>query len=572
VKFPKMQRAIRRRERRKPVRILALTALAATLAYCSVAGSVGSAGIAAASRATPSLAPSSSSASGDDDPWSLAVSSDGKRVFVTGRSGGAQLPGADYATIAYDSATGAKEWVGRYDGPRKAGDEAYSVAVSGDGTRVFVTGISHGGKKTSDDYATVAYRATTGKKLWVARYNGPASRRDYAYDIAVSSDGKKVFVTGGSVGGDYLDATVAYNAATGKRLWVARSEMGGSVAVSSDGQNVFVTGEDFNTVAYNAATGATVWFGRYEGPGEDYGDFDDTTVAVSGDGTRVFVTGTSEGKTTGLDYATVAFDAATGARLWVARYDGPTSAEAELGDFASALAVSPDGTKVFVTGFSEDAPAGADSATVAYDAATGTQLWVMRDADGGESLAVSADGTKVFVTGINETAATIRGDFGTAAYDAATGVKLWAARYNGPGSNTDWGRSLAVSGDGMKVFVTGLSDGGATGTDYATIAYNAATGANLWVTRYDAPAKACVVPKVRGLSLAAAKARIRRANCAVGKVTRADSRTKKGRVLSQSPKAGTRLDLNEGDRTLLVRLVVSRGPKPRLHHAPRRRR
>jgi DNA-binding beta-propeller fold protein YncE len=49
-------------------------------------------------------------------------------------------------------------WIRRYDGPRHQGDFPSSVAVSPDGTRVYVTGRSDG-IGTLSDYATVAYRA-----------------------------------------------------------------------------------------------------------------------------------------------------------------------------------------------------------------------------------------------------------------------------------------------------------------------------------------------------------------------------------------------------------------------------
>jgi Tol biopolymer transport system component len=53
-----------------------------------------------------------------------------------------------------------------------------------------------------------------------------------------------------------------------------------------------------------------------------------------------------------------------------------------------------------------------------------------------------------------------------------------------------------------------------------------------------APQVRCVVPRVIGLRLAVARARIGRANCRVGRVRRARSR-RAGRVLSQSPRAGS---------------------------------
>jgi Tol biopolymer transport system component len=64
----------------------------------------------------------------------------------------------------------------------------------------------------------------------------------------------------------------------------------------------------------------------------------------------------------------------------------------------------------------------------------------------------------------------------------------------------------------------------------------------------------CVVPRVIGLRLATARTRIKRANCTVGRVRRARARSRRvGRVLSQSPKAGSRRA-----RGAKVNLVVGR--------------
>ena len=59
------------------------------------------------------------------------------------------------------------------------------------------------------------------------------------------------------------------------------------------------------------------------------------------------------------------------------------------------------------------------------------------------------------------------------------------ARYNGPGSGLDEANGVVSSPDGSKVFVTGRSNNSSTGYDYATIAYDAATGAPLWTQRYN---------------------------------------------------------------------------------------
>src|SRR5204862_495983 len=157
-----------------------------------------------------------------------------------------------------------------------------------------------------------------------------------------------------------------------------------------------------------------------------------TSVKVSPDGAEVFVTGFSTGSDQRYDYATVAYDAVTGQRLWASRYDGPE----HYYDYAFALALSPDGTRVFVTGY------------------------------------VSSFG---------------KGDNATIAYESSTGARLRVVHYHGPGDANDIAYSLGVSPDGSKVFVTGSSIGAGTGYDFATVAYDASTGGQLWARRYNGP-------------------------------------------------------------------------------------
>jgi DNA-binding beta-propeller fold protein YncE len=316
---------------------------------------------------------------------------------------------------------------------------------------------------------------------------------DSARAVAVSSDGSRVFITGGE--GFYL--TIAYDADTGARVWARHSEGGSgtSLGVSPDGSTVFVTGlsavdetdADYLTIAYDADTGAKAWARPYVGPAA--GDDSATSLGVSPDSSTVFVTGESAGTGTGTDYATIAYDAETGAKAWAARYDGPASGD----DHAASLAVDPDGTDVFVSGGSESGATDADYATVTYRAATGEEGWARRydgpagADDAASSSAVSPDGTLVLVTGGSERDGS-RSDFATLAYRASTGAIVWLRRYDGPSSRLDYGASLAVSPDGLRVYVAGTSFGSGTTSDFATISYKTRTGVKVWVERYDGPA------------------------------------------------------------------------------------
>jgi len=98
------------------------------------------------------------------------------------------------------------------------------------------------------------------------------------------------------------------------------------------------------------------------------------------------------------------------------------------------------------------------------------------------AVIVSPGGQTIYVTG-GSAGKSPRTYFATIAYNAATGAARWVSRYNGSGHFRDSGRSLAVTPDGRTVIVTGSSWGfgnngdRSTNTDYATIAYNTATGA-----------------------------------------------------------------------------------------------
>lgn len=391
---------------------------------------------------------------------------------------------------------------------------AKAMVASPAGDRVYVTGSSWDettGTTGSVDFATAAFDAATGKRVWSARYNGLLNIDDESESITVSPDGTKVYVTGVQDINYYrpvplIDnpkyATIAYDAATGLQLWMASysaasgsPQLSGarSIRVSSDGTKVYVTGEscsdindnstcDYATVGYNATTGLELWAARYNGPANDI-DFA-LSLAVSPDGKRVYVTGASGLLSGNENYATIAYDAATGEQLWVAPYDG-----AGFQDQASSVEVSPDGNRIYVTGTSDLTPGNSESATVAYEARTGDQLWVAGHRGGGRDLAISPAGDRVYVTG-GSSEQKDDGNYSyfaaTLAYDATNGNRLWLANYDLPDAS-ERGESVAVSPDGSRVYVTAARQHvrPANSDDYATVAYHATDGTQLWVARYN---------------------------------------------------------------------------------------
>ncbi len=417
-----------------------------------------------------------------------AVSPDGKRVYVTGMSWDNTTGHYDWATAAVDAETGTQLWATRYNGTNGLDDVAHAIAVSPDGERVYVTGIENicytcsqeeleSGKETIDR-VTTAYDAATGRQLWAVSQGGRAPDGVGFSPLAVSADGKQVFVAGDScTTADFETCgfvTTAYDAASGQEKWsvrydgaVAGQDLGRAIVASPDSSRVYVTGPSvtdplpadefsggqrafFATVAYNAATGAQVWVSEYRGEASESGG--SGNIGISPDGSAVFVGGVkcTDGVFPGddCDLATVAYDAATGSERWTARYAGRAGERqiAQLND----LTVSPTGDRVYVTG--SDADVSSDAVTISYDAASGQQAWaatytgIAPDTDErGQSVRVSPDGSQVYIASSspNDSLGNSH-DFATVAYASASGSQVWVARYNSSPDGTHIDESAAV--------------------------------------------------------------------------------------------------------------------------------
>ena len=395
-----------------------------------------------------------------------------------------------------EATAGTAQWVERFAAPSaNSSNHVAGLAVSPDGSRVFVTGDLH--KSTGGGTLhTVAYDTVTGAQLWTS--SGPG-KDDRAAAVRVSPDGSRVFVVGstygrhdGKVSHDYL--TLAYDAATGARIWKKlyshpvgySSDLAAALGLSPDGSTVFVTGAsddgaftDYATVAYKASNGHHVWTARYGRPDEDAA----RALSVSPDGSRVFVSGFSISTGTSRDIVTIGYGAATGRELWRTRYDGAVHRE----DQANAMAVSPDGSQVFVTGYSDRSKRLRNYVTLAYGAKTGRERW-FRDYQGpggfnntAKAIVVSPDGSRVFVAGYRS--GFDGRDFETLAYSSA-GVRLWRRAYNGPLDAFDQATAIGVSPTGARVYVTGFQND-VSNRDYATLAYRGSSGASLWQAFYD---------------------------------------------------------------------------------------
>ncbi len=335
-----------------------------------------------------------------------------------------------------------------------------ALTVSPDGAHVYVASIG------DHSVATFARNPATGDLTYagiVIDGVGGVTGLGMPSALAISPDGAHVYVTGES---DNALVVLARDGATGALTFVEakRDGAGGvdgidrasAVAVSPDGAHVYATGEHDDAVAVFArdvTTGALTFVeAERDGAGGVMGIRRPSAVTVSPDGADVYVTGGA-----GDGVAVFARDASTGALTFV---------EAQIHliggvdgiDRPTAVAVSPDGTSVYVTGHDDGAVA-----AFARDVATGALTFVEFERDRGDvtglggafAVAVSPDGAYVYVAGENENAISVF------KRDAATSALSFVeAKIDGrlgvDGINR--ASAIAVSPDGAHVYVAGHED------------------------------------------------------------------------------------------------------------------
>ncbi|MBI5963735.1 MAG: cadherin-like beta sandwich domain-containing protein [Chloroflexi bacterium] len=158
----------------------------------------------------------------------------------------------------------------------------------------------------------------------------------------------------------------------------------------------------------------------------------------------------------------------TGTLLW--------STETGIKDFGAAL--SPDGADVVLTGV-VGSPVGLQWATTAFDTATGAVKWLTTGAEGIAARDVVVDATRVYVAGQGVTGVgtpAISYFLTVVAYDRTTGARLWRTDKKPADGSSTAGLWMAQAPDGSLV-VAGQTNRGFL--DWYTVAFEN-TGTVRW--------------------------------------------------------------------------------------------
>jgi len=397
----------------------------------------------------------------------VAVSPDGRSVYVAG-SGDDAL-----AVFARDSQTGELSFVEFHQdgiGGVNGLDSATEVAVSPDGRSVYVTGY------WDDALAVFARDSQTGELSFVEFHQdgvGSVDALDGSFAVAVSSDGRSVYVT--SVLDNAL-GVFARDTSTGELSFVEfyQDGFGGvdglylarGVAVSADGRSVYAIGQGDKALAVFArdlSTGELSFVEFHQdGVGGVGGLNGAWYIAVSPDDRSVYVTGSYDDA-----LAVFARDLSTGELSFVEFQQYGVGGVVGLSD-AKGIAVSPDGRNVYSSSPVELALAVFATPVLSYVEHHQDGVGGVNGLNGANELVVSPDGRHIYVPGYYDHSVVAFGR------DAETGHLSDIATYidgvNGV-DGLEGAHSVAISPDGLHAYVAGFVE-----DSLAVFSRNAGTG------------------------------------------------------------------------------------------------
>jgi outer membrane protein assembly factor BamB len=395
------------------------------------------------------------------------------------------------ASVASTSAGGTQRWESAFGQTGSA--DSYDVAVSPDGSTVFVTGTDEAGPR--GPMRTLAYDAADGELLWSKAY-GSSSLPASGSSITVSPDGSRVFAAGlvcsSCPGRLERWLVVAYDAASGEQVWERRRDLPQitrDIAVTPNGAMLLVNSSGYggNVSALSTSTGEVTWSRDMV----EHTDSDDA-VAVSPDSSTAYLSATEfEADCSGSDgsFRTWALDVGDGSVRWSTT---TLPDQDQLCGQAQSTALSSDGSRVVAAGRRFDGgPAG--SVVVSYDAISGERLSTVElgDVDSlGEEGGVILDrtGSVAYLAG---NADRTSGDLlVTTGVDLTTGERLWTTHYDS-GRSAD-PEAVRLAPDQSTVYVAGEAvvwcwldcpTASPTRGEALLLAYDPETGAQRWVMR-----------------------------------------------------------------------------------------
>ncbi len=377
----------------------------------------------------------------------VSVTPDGRHLYLAGYNDDS------VAAFTRDTATGTVGFVAAYEGDVEGDADglegAESVAASPDGRHLYA--VSRYG-----DVAALSRSPETGELEFIAAYDESDGfdGLDDAASVAVSPDGRNVYVA--SRYPDHALAVLARDETTGELDFLEAHfdgaggvdglDYASKVSVSPDGRHVYVASSGDNAIAAfarDATTGELTFVTAYvDGAGGVDGIAGVRSLALSPGGEQVYTVSYRDGA-----LAAFARDAETGELQFLEAHVDGVAGVTGLGGSPYDVAVSPDGTHVYVLN--------SGTAVVAFQrqAASGRLAFLdarFEDVTGAHRLEVSRDGEYVYVFG---------SEISVFSRQAATGALKLLEVESFPYYYSYWGPTGTQSPDGRHLYVVAALGG-----------------------------------------------------------------------------------------------------------------
>lgn len=308
-------------------------------------------------------------------------------------------------------------------------------------------------------------------KVWQKTYNTGESGGTGGKDVAADAGNGNVYVLNTSGCCLFSNMALVAYSKTGTKLWSALSSAATpdidrpkAVTVDPSTHDVIITGTRGNNMVTQAysATGTRLWSIVHRTTGTTFTPVD---LAVDGHG-RVIVASTSNNSGGNENYFTIAYQLSDGTRAWAMSYEGtPLGA-----DEVAGIAADPGNDQVYVTGGSFGHNF-LELTTVAYNGATGAQLWAARDTgndDTAVAVAVDTGSHHVIATAATALSPLV---FRTFAFDAS-GNPLWNAEYDSPQHVNASPEAATVDSSNGQVYVAGEQRTPSGGSQTVLVGYS----------------------------------------------------------------------------------------------------
>ncbi len=357
-------------------------------------------------------------AAGDVSGYSVAMSGDGSRIAIGGRNNDGNGDGAGHVRV-YTSINGTWTQTGLDIDGEAAGDRSgWSVAMSGDGSRIAIGAPYNDGTGIDAGHVRV-YTLING--TWTQTgvdIDGETAGDLSGWSVAMSGDGSRIAIGARSNDGTGIDAghVRVYTSING--TWTqtgldidgetADDRSGYSVAMSGDGSRIAIgapnndgTGSSAGHVRVYTLINGTWTQTGVDIDGETAGDLSGYSVAMSGDGSRIAIGGRSNDGT-GIDAGHVRVYTLINGTWTQTGLD--IDGEAADDYSGSSVAMSGDGSRIAIGAIGSDGN-GSDAGHVrVYTLINGTWTQTGVDIDGetaddrsGYSVAMSGDGSRIAI-------------------------------------------------------------------------------------------------------------------------------------------------------------------------------